>query len=559
MKGVLQLSKKIGLFFTLLLLLTFITACGVSKSNNNNANDNENNNNQTDNADEVEASEVEENNTEEAAVNKEGFPIVDKEIELTLMAPGTGLAEWEDMPTLQAYEDITNIKFQYKTPPMDDFETNLNLAFASGDIADIIYAAGSDNLTSAMEVDYGEQGILLPLEDLIDDYAPNLKKIFEENPDIKKSVTTLDGHIYSLPRISDDVWYRGPIWYNGEWLDALGVDELPETVDEFYDLLVRFRDEDPNGNGEADEIPISDHGMDGLRTFLLGAFGIKSWGIEEVDGIVRYAPITDNYKGYLEYMNKLYEEKLLDSEIFSQSDDQKKAKGQNNQIGVFTDFYSFFTTGETEEEALNNPLYMPLTSEWTDEPLLPKNPGLNRGTFSITADNPNPEASIRWVDYFYSPEGNAFINDGPEGIMWEWDENEEMRLELPVPDKFDSREDWRGTLTPNYGILAPSLAGPIEGAEQSKFDQFIDDETDEKYTPYAEVPFPLVYLTKEEQKEVNDIQVDVQSYVEQMEAKFITGVEPLDNWDKYVETIEKMDIDRYVEIQQEAYDRWNEG
>jgi len=143
--------------------------------------------------------------------------------------------------------------------------------------------------------------------------------------------------------------------------------------------------------------------------------------------------------------------------------------------------------------------------------------------------------------------------------MWEWDENEEMRLELPVPDKFDSREDWRGTLTPNYGILAPSLAGPIEGAEQSKFDQFIDDETDEKYTPYAEVPFPLVYLTKEEQKEVNDIQVDVQSYVEQMEAKFITGVEPLDNWDKYVETIEKMDIDRYVEIQQEAYDRWNEG
>src|SRR5699024_3341458 len=352
---------------------------------------------------------------------------------------------------------------------------------------------------------------------------------------------------------------RGPIWYNGEWLDALGVDELPETVDEFYDLLVRFRDEDPNGNGEADEIPISDYGMDGLRTFLLGAFGIKNWGIEEFDGDVRYAPITDNYKAYLEYMNKLYDEKLLDSEIFSQSEDQKKAKGQNNQIGVFTDFHSFFTTDQTEEEAMNNPLYMPLTSEWTDEPLLPENPGLARGTFSITENNPNPEASMRWIDYFYSEEGNAFLNQGPEGVMWEWDEDEEYRVELPLPDKYDSREDWRGTITPDYGLLTPVLSGDIEGTEETEFDQFIDSETEEKYAPYSEVPFPLVYLTKDEQKEVNDIQVDVESYVEQMEAKFITGVEPFENWDKYIETIENMNIDRYVEIHQDAYDRWNEN
>src|SRR5699024_4473307 len=107
-----------------------------------------------------------------------------------------------------------------------------------------------------------------------------------------------------------------PLWYNGEWLDNLGVEELPKTTDELYDLLVRFRDEDPNGNGKADEIPISEEGIVSLRTFTLGSFGIKYWGIEQFDGEVRYSPATENYKAFLEYMKKLYDEKLLDPEIF---------------------------------------------------------------------------------------------------------------------------------------------------------------------------------------------------------------------------------------------------
>src|SRR5699024_9384403 len=338
------------------------------------------------------------------------------------------------MPTLQEYEDKTNITFDYKTSPMDDFGTKLNLAFASEDLPDIIFAAGSEDFTAAMEMEYGEQGLLLPLEDLIEDYAPNLHQLLEERPEIRKSITTPDGHIYVLPRITggnhEAVWYRQPLWYNGEWLDALGVEELPKTVDEFYDLLVRFRDEDPNGNGEADEIPLSDVDMNGSRQWLLGAFGIKEWGLEEVDGNIRFAPMTENYKEYLTFMNKLYEEKLLDPETFSQSDDQFQAKGQENRIGIFNAYYSYQLTGETEEEAINNPMYFPLTSDVNDEPLLPLNPGMSRGSFAITKDNPSPEASMRWVDYLYSPEGHAFFDQGPEGIFWEWDEDEEERIEL---------------------------------------------------------------------------------------------------------------------------------
>lgn len=131
-----------------------------------------------------------------------------------------------------------------------------------------------------------------------------------------------------------------PLWYNGKWLEALGVEELPKTTDEFYELLKRFKEEDPNGNGQADEIPLLDVKMESSRPWLLAAFGIKEWGIEENNGKVRYAPMEEAYKEYLTYMHKLYEEGLLDSETFSQSDEQKKAKGQDSRIGVFPDWYS---------------------------------------------------------------------------------------------------------------------------------------------------------------------------------------------------------------------------
>ena len=114
----------------------------------------------------------------EVAINHDSqFPIIKEGEELTLniMAPGVGLAEWEDMPTLQDYQEKTGIKLTYTTPPSADFSTKLNLAFASGDLPDIVYGAGSQALTASMEIDYGSQGILLPLEEYITpEIMPNL-------------------------------------------------------------------------------------------------------------------------------------------------------------------------------------------------------------------------------------------------------------------------------------------------------------------------------------------------------------------------------------------------
>lgn len=506
----------------------------------------------------------------DVAVEKTGFPIVKEPIEMTIMAPGTPDAKWDDMQVLKDYAKKTNINLKATTPPMSDFGTKLNLAFASGDLPDIIFGAGSTNLKSSMEMDYGSQGTLVALEDLIEEYAPNLKKLLDENPEIRKNITTPDGHIYSLPLITDEdsaIWPTGPLWYNGEWLKALNVKELPKTVDEFYELLVRFRDEDPNGNGKKDEVPLSDVKLDSSRSWLMSAFGMKERGIEEKDGKVRYTPTTEEYKAYLQFMNKLYSEKLLDQEVYSQADDQKKAKGQNNQIGVYPDWFSFFTSGKTETEALEYPMWQPLTSEYAKEPIVPGSPKMVRGTFAITSNCDSPEAAIRWVDYFYSDEGFTYLNQGPEGVLWKYDTNdagEKVRVYVEGVDSSKAEEE-RGKVTPDYGLSTPTYRKTLPGIrvdknnEPSEFNEFIKTETETKIEPYAEVPFPLVYLTKEEQDKTAMTKTDLDTYVEQMEAKFITGVESFDNWDKYVKTIESMNLKEYVKIYQDAYDRWNKG
>lgn len=546
------MKKKVIRIICLILCVTAISACGKSDKK--------------DTA-----------KTTKAELNTDGqFPIIKKgqKLTLNLMAPNAGLAEWEDMPTLKDYQKKTGISLKYTTPPLADFSTRLNLAFASGDLPDIVYGAGSGSLTSAMEIDYGSQGILLPLEEYITpELMPNFYALTQEDPSLLKSITTPDGHVYSLPMVTRNatsIWWQGPMWYNGTWLDKLNVTELPKTIDEFYELLLRFKNEDPNGNGKADEIPLTDVDMNGTRVWLLAAFGLRTRGIQVDNDQVIYTPTTENYKDYLTFMNKLYNEGLLDKEVYGQSDEQKKAKGQNDQLGIFSDYFSFFTTGRTEIEALNDPMFQPLTSEWSTDAVIPGSPRLSRGTFALTKVNPSPEASVRWVDYFYSEEGSKYLEQGPEGSLWEYQKNaagEKVRVYTKGID-LKNTEDERGKITPAYGLTTPNivtdtgeyklLTAPDE-EKDTRFDEWVAKETQEKMNDIAKVPFPLLYLTVKENDQVSATATDLSTYIEQMEAKFITGVEPLSKWDDFKKTVESMGIEKYLEVYQTAYNRWKEN
>lgn len=147
-------------------------------------------------------------------VSKDGFPIVNEPITLTMMGQDVGIQNWQNM---DFFKEMEKRRTSSSNSAMRRLIASIQRE-TSCSRAETILMYSSPDSCKPDEVNYGGQGVLIPLEGLIEEYAPNLKKILDDNPDIRKSITTPDGHIYSLPNIDLDAgWYRGPLWYNGKF------------------------------------------------------------------------------------------------------------------------------------------------------------------------------------------------------------------------------------------------------------------------------------------------------------------------------------------------------
>ena len=177
----------------------------------------------------------------------------------------------------------------------------------------------------ASESMFGSQGLVLPLNEYLDTISVGYKAAFEELDGLRDYITTPDGNIYSLPNVDGSlhVQYNMKLWLNTTWLDNLGL-SMPTTTDEFYNVLKAFKEQDANGNGNPnDEIPFSTV-TSGAGTqidgFLMNPFQQTSENTKLYidNGVVTYAPVQDNYKEGLKYLNKLWAEGLINPESFTQ-------------------------------------------------------------------------------------------------------------------------------------------------------------------------------------------------------------------------------------------------
>lgn len=501
--------------------------------------------------------------------NPEGFPIVDEKIELTMMGFRNPIqGPWNQLKFFNKMEEMTNISFAFDNPPHDGYDEKKNLAFASGEYPDVFFGG---LLSHQEEVKYGESGILIPLEELIEQYAPNIQKMFEEMPDVKQSITAPDGHIYALPNINKaSIAVCGSIWVNKPWLDNLDIDanELPDTVEDLYGLLKRFKTEDPNGNGEADEIPFGTfRKMHELNSFILPAFGILSER-SYVDGDkVVFGCIQPNYKAFIEYANKLWTEELMDPDTFTQDESDLVAKGKDNLVGMASHALpslvydvKYVDDITMEDESEYSPVLPALSSEVNPEKVFPIDTGINRGQFAITDKCEYPEAMIRWVDWLYSEEGSIFIHYGEEGDLWKFNDEGLREYILPEDDDRNIEEIRGGDITPDCGTPTPKwVRDETEGSWNDPFQAYRIREIDEKLFKYGQVPMPLIYNTQEEQKRLTELETEIGKYVESMTSKFVVGEATLEDYDKFVETLKKMGVDELTDLYQAAYDRWKQA
>lgn len=475
------------------------------------------------------------------------FPL-DETAEYSVFAILDGEYDLKDNLAMNTALDTANMKFDYQSVMGADLIEKRNLVLASGEYPDIFFKSG----LAATDLDkYGKQGIFIPLEDMIKEYAPNLCKILDDM-DGWDYLTSGDGHIYSLPEIGVQNGAMTTYWFNQKWLDNLGLSE-PKSLDELYTVLKAFKDEDANENGDPnDEIPIT--GTDVVKPdLLLAYFGIGydyTSKTAVIDDELTYIPTSDIFKEYVAFITKLYQEGIMDKNVFTQKHEQQGAIGQSGDVlGSFFDAGAFLTVGRDKDED-----YIALTP--FEDGLYPLSTGITAGTLAITDKCENPEVIIAWADQFYSEEGAILAWMGVEGETWQ----------------MDSEGYWEWIVGGAYGdnIATVRSSATIQGAANhpSTYPQFWYDsmspivDPDEVYlngerakvAAKGAVPLPMMRYTDSEAMTIATLKTDIDAYIDQYVAQVATGKLVLDDsWNEYLTTVNNMGGSELISIYQRAY------
>ncbi|UKS28009.1 extracellular solute-binding protein [Paenibacillus sp. HWE-109] len=464
-------------------------------------------------------------------------------------------------PVLQQIEQRTGVKLKWEVNKTDYDTVMRTRIAAASNLPDIIMLP-----KDADPLQLSENKMILKLNELIDQYAPHLKKFLNDNPDVRKALTAPDGSITYLPGSVDfytnDYNVLG-LAYRQDWVQKLGLSE-PKTIDDWHTVLKAFKEKDPNGNGKDDEVPFVAGGIDAIGYFTQ-AYGMaprSQWFSVDAKGKVQYSWTSPKAKQFLTEMNKWWKEGLIDQGMMTAHYDKAKAYVVSN-IGGATSGWANRNDENNKSMQGSYPganwvLAMPPKGPEGDQAYEVDYP-VKDNKFSITKEAKNPKLAIEWLDYiFASDEGKQLFNFGVEGT------NYSLVNGKPVLND---------TILKNQKYPNPSVALAALGA--SRLPKIVMKEAKDQFQaalsssdsiklvqnakPFYKFVFPPVISTSAESNAITSKMADIMTYSNEMQVKFIMGAEPLSNYDKFVEKLKAMGIDDVVKIKQQQYDRWKQN
>ncbi len=502
---------------------------------------------------EEKTSQVSEETSVENSVEKEKeesnnitFPLTEKMTFTAFTSEYNGTDLSERLSFVEFMEN-SNIEIEFISTLPEESQEKRNVLLSSGEYPDFFI---KDNFTDVQK--YAEEGEIIPLEDMIREYAPNLCAVLDER-NAWGDLASLDGHIYSLPMISSQRGTVVPIWINKKWLDNLGMSE-PESIEDFYNILVAFKEKDANGNGDPDdEIPLALNTAKDIKQLLnlqdycydhSTRLAVKS------DGELVYLAEDESYKEFLEFAAKLYDEGLIYEDCYTTDRATLQALGQSADImGCFPETASFQMVGRDNDD--DYVMIMP----WHGKSYLDS--GITSGAMCISDKCENPEVLIAWIDYLYSEEGGKLAYMGIEGISYEF--YEDGTWGWIVGNEYgDNIDTVRANVPMQGGFSIPVL---MPKAWTSLMSPLIDEDESylnvqrEKLVEHSQDAFPVMKYSSEDKAELSVLKTDIEGYVDQYTAKVIIGELDLkESWEDYLNTLEKMGVERLYEIYKTAYD-----
>ncbi len=500
------------------------------------------------------------------------FPIVEEPITIEFfVSQGSAVTDYNENTLTQKVESVTGVDIEWTVVPSSDATSKRNLMLASGESLPDVFFGGMDDSTV---VQYAEQGVFIPLEGLIEEHMPNLSALMAEDELLSPMITSIDGSIYGLPNknVSYGNFYAQCMFIQGAWLEAVDM-EMPTTTDELYDVLKAFKDQDPNGNGEQDEIPLASSADQPITGFLMMPFIYSDGGnylyIED-DGTLQFAYTQEEWREGLRYIKMLIDEGLVHPISLTQDGAQMKQLTEMGDVPTVGSSLSFGLSSFTDTagtriwdyayvvEAIEGPdgvkqaRYNPYASY-----------GLNQ--YVITNSCEHPEVAAKLADYMYSEEISMWNRFGEPGVDHKTsDMFEEGAVDLVgnSPPLYEEITPWGSPAAIHWQSVGPGnrTQAMIDGEftdpeimtqKRLKWEQFPT-----AYEPYGVSQVPPIKFTADESRDMAQITAVTDAYFDEMTALFLTGGMDLDkDWDAYIAELENMGLSEVLKIYNEAYAR----
>jgi putative aldouronate transport system substrate-binding protein len=528
--------------------------------------------------------------------NKAGAPKAefgaDGKVIIDVLSPADQDTNLDTNAVTKLMSDKFKIQFRFQTTTFDagPAKEKRQVALASGDYPDLFFLIPwVDGFTKAEVMKLGSQGVAVPLESLIKDNAPNIQKALDSNKTLKEMSVAPDGHIYALPQWADcyHCTYPDKLWINSTWLKKLNL-QPPKTTEELRTVLRAFKTQDPNGNGKADEIPMTTDIQDSsLIAYLMGAFAYDPVGANNgnrsllvLNGDKVDTPVNkDAWREGLKYINSLYKEGLIDPASFTQNASALQAVGNNPkavEIGSSPVLYPgiFVQLGSKDGRDKQYDAVPPLTGPDGKSYTGLQYPTSNGYTFMLTnkASKEAQIAAIKMLDYIYSYEGELTAINGPEGVSWTKPGPGDVALddkatpvykpkpsaEIPKNVSWGALAQYNNTLEFRNSQVVPTDIYSEQGLERRLLQATKPYEGHEDKAQFF--PAASVWPDPTASSELATLKTNLDSYVTQGQLAFITGSKNIDTgWDAFVKGLDGVGMKRYLELNQQAYDKYKTG
>jgi putative aldouronate transport system substrate-binding protein len=512
-----------------------------------------------------------------AALNPTGLPIVKEPVTFHMTGiqmNSTRVGRWDETDLMKDTEAKTGIKVVWDAVPQSSWKEKKNLIIASRELPDAFI--GSMSLSMDEISMMGAEKVLIPLEGLVNQYAPNIKALMKEYPTYEPSVKSPDGHTYaiaSLEELGFDSFSTAII--RKDWLDKLGL-KMPTTTEEFYQTLKAFKDRDASGTGKT--IPFSflfkesqmiNREVKREFEWLFLSFGSADNPYHifiEDNGEVVFTASQNGYRDTIQYLHRLYSESLIDVEVFTQDRTLLTNKIRQNNVGIYTDYRLKLSMAAPEAESLYT-LMPPLKGPRGDQRWLRAQSGIAEGAFAITSACKYPEAAMRWLDYINQEDINIQYRYGMFKPA-DWTANEALIPSKDIPGKWEVNTRPSSIQPNDWPFSSPISVMPvlspwrlIDKYVAEKGSNIAKTECCDFYRPYlTKNPYNYPWrFTLDELEELALLQADLTNYIDKTMAKWIAdgGVER--EWNNYLQELKKYNVDRYLELYKTAYKRAQTG